>query len=337
MSGTEGSDTTPPSGAREWWRAIEPIHAVTYFAPESRQALGGVGLRGFWMGYFAARVAPVGAVGPSTVIATFFNFHPSMVRRSIPDAWSFAEPAAVLAARRRARPRALRRLDPSVEERARHLVPPCWRVVERANGSGRVLFGANRDLGSPADPVEALWQACTCLREHRGDGHVAALTAAGLDGCQALVLFALSEHLPARMFQDDPGMVNDEWAEARTALEARGLVRGDGITPGGLELRRFLEQTTDELAAPPFAALPAGESAELLGLPPVGGRCRGCRRRHPVPQPDGASGARDGLRGRPEELRPRDWADRPRMGTAPRGGRSGHRPRPVPGSRTRRR
>jgi hypothetical protein len=252
------------SDARTWWRALEPIHAVTYFAPESLEALRGTGLRGFWMGYFAARVAPVGGVGPSAVAALFFNFHPAMVRRSVPDAWTFAAPATVLVARRQGAARALRRLDPSVEARARHLVPLLEPVIERADGSGRVLFSANRALGPPDDPVEALWQACTCLREHRGDGHVAALTAAGLDGCQALVLFALSEGLPASMFQASRGWSGDEWELARARLETRGLVGAEGIAAAGLELRRAIEQTTDDLAAPPFLSLPAREAEEVL-------------------------------------------------------------------------
>ncbi len=215
-------------GARAWWRVIEPVHAVTYFAPESHHALGAAGLRGFWMGYFAARIAPVGAVGPSTVTATFFNFHPSMVRRSIPDAWSFADPATVLAARRRGAATALRRLDPSVGDRAPQLVPSLRRVSGSADGAGRVLFGANRALDVERDPVEALWQACTTLREHRGDGHVAALTAAGLDGCQALVLFALSEQLPVSMFLDSRGWSADEWEGAGERWRAANWCRVTG-------------------------------------------------------------------------------------------------------------
>ena len=93
----DGSETVPrPSDVAR----IEAVHAVTYFAPESRDQLAATGLRGFWMGYFAARAAPLGAVGPALVSATFFNFHPSMVERAIPDAWTFAEPSAVLLARR---------------------------------------------------------------------------------------------------------------------------------------------------------------------------------------------------------------------------------------------
>lgn len=256
MTAPEGPTGRPV--ARAWWRVIEPVHAVTYFARESHQALRASGLRGFWMGYFAARVAPVapvGAVGPSTVSATFYNFHPAMVRRSIPDAWRFAEPTAVLAARRVGAARALQRIDPSIGDRAPMLAALLGRAVESADGSGRVLFAANRALPPVDEPVEALWQACTSLREHRGDGHVAALTTAGLDGCQALVLFALSEDLPAPMFLDSRGWSADEWDIARSALEARGLVHGTRITADGVALRRSIEETTDRLAGPPFDEL----------------------------------------------------------------------------------
>ncbi len=256
-----GPASPPPGpGAREWWRVVEPVHAVTYFAAESRQGLAAAGLRGFWMGYFAARVAPVGPVGPSTVTATFFNFHPAMVRRSLPDAWSFSTPAAVLAARRSSAGSALRRLAPSIEDVAGTVVPLVARVVAAADGAGRVLFSANRDLDPVDDPVEALWQACTCLREHRGDGHVAALTAAGLDGCQALVLFALSEQLPTQMFLDARGWSAGEWETARAGLERRGLVDAGGIAAAGVELRAAIERTTDDLAAPPFAVLSDDET-----------------------------------------------------------------------------
>jgi hypothetical protein len=231
------------------------VHAVVYFAPECRQGLQAIGLRGFWMGYFAGRAAPLGAVGAATVWATFFNFDRSMVERSIPDAWSFADPPSILRGRRAGAAAALRRIVPSVDQRAAALAPVLDRMVQRANGAGHPLFSANRDLGQPEDPVEALWQACTNLREHRGDGHVAALTAAGLDGCQALVLFAASEGIPGPLFQDSRGWSTDAWEAARLCLEGRGLVEGQELSSEGRELRRSLEQLTDELAAPPLAVI----------------------------------------------------------------------------------
>jgi hypothetical protein len=253
--------------ARTWWRCVEPLHAVTYFAPECRQALTAVGLRGFWMGYFAARAAPLGTVGPATVCATFFNFHQTLVGRAIPDAWTFADPSSILRARRTGAATALRRVDPSVEQRAEALLPWLDRVVDAADGSGRVLFSANRalgEVGEPGGPVEALWQACTSLREHRGDGHVAALTAGGLDGCEALVLFALSEGIPGALFRDSRGWSPDEWEAARGRLEGRGLVAGGQLSSAGAELRRSVEQLTDELAGPPYAALEDEEQLVVL-------------------------------------------------------------------------
>ena len=54
--------------------------------------------------------------------------------------------------------------------------------------SGRVLASANATLPVPDSGFAALWQAATVLREHRGDGHFAALAAADIDGCEAVVL-----------------------------------------------------------------------------------------------------------------------------------------------------
>jgi hypothetical protein len=55
--------TDPLSDARSLWHVLEPYHALTYFAPEARRAFEDAGLRGFWRGYFAGRVAPLGMVG----------------------------------------------------------------------------------------------------------------------------------------------------------------------------------------------------------------------------------------------------------------------------------
>ena len=248
---------------RSLWRGFEPIHAVTYFAPECRDALRSLGLRGFWMGYFAARAAPMGQVEPGVVTAAFFNFNGTMVRRSIPDAWGFAGAPAVLRVRRSAAATALRRVLPSVDDRAVELVPVLRRVVEGADGSGRVLFSANRDLGVPGDPVEALWQCCTALREHRGDGRVVALTAAGLDGCEALAVFAASENVPSAMFRENRGWSAGEWNDACRRLGVRGLMDDGHISQRGTELHRSIEALTDQLAHPPFTVLSSAELATL--------------------------------------------------------------------------
>ena len=252
------------SEAREWWLTLEPIHALVYFDEGSRASMAEIGLRGFWMGYFAGRAAPLGPVGPDVVTATFFNFHPDMVRRAIPDAWGLAEPERVWAAA------ALRRVAPGSDRSAAAAVPLMERVVSAASDAGRPLFAATRATGWPSDPVEALWHGSACLREHRGDGHVAALTVSGLDGAEALVLFAASEGLPDELFRSSRGWSEDEWAAASDRLRGHGLLDGSGISPEGVRLRHSIEAMTDQQALRPLAALDEGERQDLLdALRPV--------------------------------------------------------------------
>jgi hypothetical protein len=250
--------------ARVFWTRFEPVHAVTYFAPECAEANRAVGLKGFWMGYFAARAAPLGTVGAGTVTATFFNFAPGRVRRAIPDAWDFTNPLSVVVARGKAAAKVLRAMDPEIEPLAESVAPRLRRVVESTPGAGRPLFLANREIPAPDDPVEALWLATTCLREHRGDGHVSLLTAAGLDGCEALVLFCASEGMAPEMFQAARGWTADEWAAAAERLAARGLLAEGGLSGAGRALRERIEADTDALAAGPFALL-SDDEVDALG------------------------------------------------------------------------
>ena len=90
--------------------------AVTYFAPEARAALDGLGYRGYWMGYFAARSAPLGMVPPEVVTAIFYNFAPERVAKALPAAWQIAGPEAALQARQDSAVAALRRYGIEADE-----------------------------------------------------------------------------------------------------------------------------------------------------------------------------------------------------------------------------
>lgn len=254
--------------ARDMWRVLEPLHAVTYFAPECLGAFKAAGLRGFWMGYFAGRSAPFGAAGPSLVEAAFFNFHPRMVRRAIPDAWGFSTPEAVLAARGRAAAEALRGMAPGIGAAAERALPGLLAAVAAAPAVGRPLFAANRDLPVPEDPVESLWQAVTALREHRGDGHIGCLLAEGLDGGEALALFAAGTGTPPELWRELRGWTEDEWAAAESRLAERGLLDGSGITEAGRALRAHIESRTDALALTAYTDVPDIE-ATLAALTPA--------------------------------------------------------------------
>ena len=255
--------------ARRLWQHIEPIHAVTYFAPEVEGALAALGLRGFWMGYFAARAAPMGAVTPEVVTATFFGFSPSRTHRAIPDAWSIAPPAAVLAARDAAVLVALRSSvgDVLSGDRLARSVELAERAAGACEPAGRPLAAAHAGLAPADDPLLRLWQHTAVLREHRGDGHTAALVVAGLDGCAANVLAEAAGVVPPGVQQRSRGWSDDDWAAAHGELTARGVLDDSGgITAAGRALRGEVEATTDRLAAGPVAALGDAGVDQLLGL-----------------------------------------------------------------------
>ncbi|HTY27800.1 MAG TPA: hypothetical protein VMD51_06595, partial [Mycobacterium sp.] len=178
-----------PRLARRFFDRFEPIHAVTYFASEARTGLTDLGFTGFWRGYFAARSAPLGPVPAEVVTAIFYNFSCERVQRMLPAVWQVATPAEVLRVRQDTAVAALRRCgltddSPGVAEAAEL----AGLAARSAPLEGRPLFAANLALPWPATALAALWHATTLLREHRGDGHVAALVAEGIGGREANVL-----------------------------------------------------------------------------------------------------------------------------------------------------
>jgi hypothetical protein len=259
--------------ARRMWKALEPFHSITYFSPETRKATDALGLKGGWMSYFGCRAAPLGAVGPELVAAVFYNFHPAMVARSVPDAWSYATPTQLLDARLTAVDHAVRRLfaadtppyqtvwSSGVLDRAAELAR---RAAELAPVAGRPIAAANAALDWPTEPHLVLWQATTILRESRGDGHVAALVAAGLSPCQALVTISAAGGPAKEVFQLNRRWSDDEWAAAADDLRDRGLLDASGaLTSAGQALRQQVEDTTDTLADQGWRALGDSSTAEL--------------------------------------------------------------------------
>jgi len=244
------------SDARELWKRIESIHAVTYFAPESIAAAKQAGLKGFWMGYFGFRAAPMGAVGVGPVHAAFANFAKPMVQRSIPDAWAFASPTDLVNIRADAAATALRRLSPSVRQGTpiSELNHTLGELIANADPLGRPLFAANAELDRRTDAVEQLWQLCTTIREHRGDGHVIALASHQIDGCEAHQLHAAAHGTPHEVLRDNRGFSDDEWQAAAGRLQRRGLIEAGRLTATGQDLVQSVEALTDDLAPTPLNA-----------------------------------------------------------------------------------
>ncbi|MEI8126779.1 MAG: hypothetical protein WCG86_03065 [Actinomycetota bacterium] len=259
--------------AHKTWRSAEPIHALIYFVDEAREEYEKLGMSAPRMGYFASRAAALGSASAELVIATFYNFNPELVRRSIPAAWDIASPADVLAARQRAADRSLRRafgeiVATSAVRRAANLAQ---RAAEGAMSrlEGRPLFAAHANLEWPDEAHLVLWHAQTLLREFRGDGHIMALLDAELDPVEALVTHEATKVLPAGVLLDSRAWPPSEWAAACERLAERGILQSADdvtLTPHGTELRRHIEQRTDELSVPPYRLLGDDGCHELRSL-----------------------------------------------------------------------
>ena len=256
--------------ARELWRRLETIHAVTYFAPEAVDHAQRIGVTGFWRTYFGYRAAPLGACSAATATAAFFGFAPAMVARAIPAIWDLAPPALLLDARSASAAQALRRLAP-VELRT--LLDETWAIdalndaVDRGNAGHLPLYLANRDLPPTDDPTVELWQLATTLREQRGDGHVAAWTVKGFAPVDVAVLFVAAGGTSREALQPNRGWEEHEWQDAITRNTRDGLLTADGnITEPGAALVNDVELTTDQLASAPFEALDSEDRLRLLHL-----------------------------------------------------------------------
>ena len=256
--------------ARRMWFGLEPIHGMIYFVPEGPEAYEDVGVTGSRAGYFASRSAPMGAVTAATVTATFYNFHPDLVRRAMDGVWERATPAAVTEARLLAVDRSLRRLlgDEVVGSSAMdEAAALARRAAEGCSGAGRPLAAAHAALATPDEPHLALWLALTVLREHRGDGHVAALVLAGIGPCEALLLHGGSAEVPSAVLQASRDWPDDEWEAHRKGLVAAGLLDDEGrLTPDGVTVRDGYETRTDELAADPWRVLGTDGCERLYAL-----------------------------------------------------------------------
>lgn len=249
-----------PVMARKMWRTLEPYHGFVYFTPEGPAVYASrFGVEG-QAGYFASRAAPMGAVPAEVVVATFFNFDPRLVHDAIPQAWERGTPAEWVEARQEAIDRALRPIlgDTASSPEMSEAAELARTAAEACIAPGRPLYAGHASLGWPDEPHLVLWHAITLLREFRGDGHVASLCAAGLDGCQALVVHAATGDVPASTLAATRGWSRDAWDAAVAALADRGLVDADGgLTDAGRRHRDEVEAATDELALAPWAHLGA--------------------------------------------------------------------------------
>ena len=252
-------------------RALELLHSLTYFVPETQEALSDAGLQGRAC-YFAGRAAPLGAVGAGVVTATFYNFNRELIEPLVPAAWSVASPEKILDIRYRALDEAYTRLlgaeilnSPEMSEAA-ELASIAARGIP--GDDGRPLYAAYADLEWPTAPHLVFWHALTLLREHRGDGHIAALQTAELNGIEALITHtATGKGFEKEFARKRRGWSTEQWGAATANLTDREILDADGaLTEHGVDLRNLVEDITDDLALAPWTALGEDGAARLVEL-----------------------------------------------------------------------
>jgi hypothetical protein len=274
------------------WQRYEPIHAVTYFAPECLAVTDALGMRGFWMGYCATRCAPLGEVSPEVATAVFYNFHPDRARRALPDAWGFASAATCLHARQDGMDAVLRRLFDVDSFEVAEAAELAGVAARAADCAGRVLAAANQALPWPEPAHLALWHATTVLREHRGDGHNAVLIARQISPIRAHLLKAGSGESEGATLRVHRSWPQPEWDAEVAAMRAAGLLDDGGLlTAAGVALHAAVESDTDAAAEQPWQALGVVGTQRLAQLLTPLARIVFDSGTFPVPNPVGISDA----------------------------------------------
>jgi hypothetical protein len=261
------TSTRRRSLARRMFDLVEPIGMIPYSAHEPNEAMFALGFTNYWDTYFAGRAAPLGSSVPAEVVhALFYNFAPGEVARHIPKVWSTTTPEQAIAARQEGCVRSLRRICGDLVDTASftRAVDLLTRAATSAPLEGRPMYAALRALPLPEQPVPRLFHAASLLREHRGDGHVTALMAAGIGGLEAHVLLAVDLGMPARKFGRIHHLPSAQLTSLIDTMKARGLVEDEAtFTPAGRQAKDRVEALTDELAAVPYDVLEPAEVDEL--------------------------------------------------------------------------
>ncbi|WP_327592605.1 SCO6745 family protein [Streptomyces chartreusis] len=260
-----------PRAGRRCHNMLNSLHATSYFAPELGRELAALGITHPRAVNFAVRAAALGPVGAGAVTATFYNYKHELVARHVPALWAIASPEEVLAARVRAVDSALRRLlgeETLASAEMTEAAQLALRATEACSRSARPLYSAHADLPVPEEPHLAYFHATTLLREHRGDGHLAVLMAAGLDGLEAVVTHtATGKGMTPKWIFSTRGWTQEDWDAASERLRGRGLLDAGGeLTDQGTALRKEIESETDRLDRAPYEHLGAEGVARLTEL-----------------------------------------------------------------------
>jgi hypothetical protein len=270
------SDDELSARARALAAAVEPFAGQVYFSPECHEAYAALGFAGSpgrfgdvaapdGPAYFCSRGSVMGQVPGEVVAAAFGVFNPAVVIPLVAQGWGHTDAATLCDARTEGAVGQLRRVlgdSPAGVDRANDLLA---RAVEPLRPEGRPLYGGQASLGLPGEPLADAWRRADMLREYRGDAHVSAWTAAGLDATEIGLLTELFWGLPLRTYIRTRAWSDADLDAAEARLVDRGLLDGGAFTDEGRAEREAIERATDRQCRPFVEAL-GDDLDELLGI-----------------------------------------------------------------------
>jgi hypothetical protein len=248
------------SPARALRDAIEPIAMICFWGKPAYDEYAARGLD-FLIGYAWSRGSVLGEPEGTVVAAAFGVFEPGLIVDLFNAGRAACSLADIRAAKESGSIAALREVLGTPDGLA-DAVTVLRRGAAAADPTGRPLHAGLTALPWPEDEIGQLWHACTILREHRGDGHLAACVAAGLTGLEANILTELRVGWDPLAYTATRGWSPEAMEAATQALVGRSLVAGGALTDEGNRLRDGIEQTTDRLMQPVVDAI----GDELPGL-----------------------------------------------------------------------
>lgn len=242
------SPRLPTSPARRLRDAVEAIATVGWWSRSAAESANELG-HDFFDAYVWGRAASLGTdVAASVVVSAFGVFEPQLLTASYETGRSVSSRDAVLAARATGASAGLASATAGVDVHVvKEFSSRLFTAMESLDVAARPLFGALRALATPFDPHGRAWRAAELVREHRGDGHLAACIAAGLDPVQMNVMTEVWLEYPVGEYSATRGFSKERIAVAVSELQARGWMAADStLTEAGRAAREAIEEATDE-------------------------------------------------------------------------------------------
>ena len=268
--GAVPAPTTRGSVARRLRDAIEPIAMHPVWSRQTNEALAEHGLD-FFSGYAWGRAAALGQPSPGVVVSSFAVFEPGLISGVYEAGRAACDRDTLLSTRFEATTASLASVLDGIDvaEAASRL----HHAAADLDRAGRPLYAGLADIAMSDDPIEVLWRSAEMIREHRGDSHIAACVAEGLDPIAMSILTELWVGFGLGEYSGTRGWTPEALDACTESLRSAGLLDGEALSAEGQALRDRIEDATDTAQAQLVGRLGDDVDGLLADLTAWSARC----------------------------------------------------------------